>query len=83
MRAPQPRTAARLTLTFAWANEQVGRWLVGMTIPFHYAGLGRFFRYLLLDWWPGSCVIVSGTNFARCRCWYRPRRGDRGGKAEP
>jgi hypothetical protein len=63
MRAPQPRTAARLTLTFAWANEQVGRWLVGMTIPFHYAGLGRFFRYLLLDWWPGLLCYRSWNQF--------------------
>jgi hypothetical protein len=33
-----------------------------------------------------SCAILPGTNFARRRYGYRPRRGNRGallGKAEP
>src|SRR5271166_600527 len=91
MRAPQPRTPARLTLTSAWLSVVWGRQtsksrrrrLLGMvfrcTMPSPPSPSGKCF------WTDGQTTIVPGTNFARCRCRYRPRRGNRGallGKAE-
>jgi hypothetical protein len=86
MRAPQPRTFGRLKLISAWANDHVRWWLVGVTIPRHDAAPAVPSGNCFWTDGPASCAIVPGTNFARCRCWYRPRRGDRGallGKAEP
>jgi len=93
MRAPQPRTSARLTLTSAWSSVVWGgqtskgrrRRLLGMAIPLHYA-VAAVPRPVSAYGLTAQTAIVPGTNFARCRCRYRPRRGNRGallGKAEP